>query len=600
MFLSKKSVQKKVALLPIDFTQPWWSLILEQKWLFIIISLITIVVRIFWSISPFLIAKVFEVDTVAACMMLFLTWIFIDCINAYSRQLNTQFQLQCIHSIYHNAHQYLLSIDPRYHVYRSSGAILGKIERAARGYEDLLDQITFEFIPLLVGLITMIITVCQFSLSLGLGISFAFLGMLIFGYYFARYACRPWESGFIDTDDAFKQVAVENLAQIQLVRATFASDYINNKLTDSIETNMRSESNVWMSYIITTFFLNMFYLGTIFCLITMLAWQIQKGITLVVSAVGLVLAYIQSTKELVSITKPLRRYMRGWTAVSDLFAFMPTFGKQTYPVLGGNVQAYSVKDEMITIKAQSISFDYEMAKLFNNHSLILQCEDAQSNKLYGIIGPSGSGKSTLLSILGGQLKPSKGTVMLNAIDIYEVTDFTRRELIALQGQIATNLQGTVKYNLTFGLPHNHGYEDYYLLSIIERIGLTPILANGLETVLGEGGLNLSGGQRQRLNFASLYLRAHYYKPVLILIDEPTSSLDEISEAAITDMIIELAHFAVTLVIAHRLKTVEKAVGLIDLSLLGDEKDIVPYTPAELQQRSSYYCQLIKGKIGFDG
>ena len=94
MFLSKKSVQKKVALLPIDFTQPWWSLILEQKWLFIIISLITIVVRIFWSISPFLIAKVFEVDTVAACMMLFLTWIFIDCINTGRRRQI----LDCAHS----------------------------------------------------------------------------------------------------------------------------------------------------------------------------------------------------------------------------------------------------------------------------------------------------------------------------------------------------------------------------------------------------------------------------------------------------------------------------------------------------------------------
>ena len=87
--------------------------------------------------------------------------------------------------------------------------------------------------------------------------------------------------------------------------------------------------------------------------------------------------------------------------------------------------------------------------------------------------------------------------------------------------------------------------------------------------------------------------------MLILIDEPTSSLDEVSEAAITLMIEELAQSAMTLVIAHRLKTIEKAVGIIDLSLLAHEKNIIAYNPSMLLSHSLYYKQLVRGMVQLD-
>jgi ABC-type multidrug transport system fused ATPase/permease subunit len=600
MFLSKKWLQQKLKLIPIDFTRPWWYLIIDQKWLVVIISLLIIAGQVLWSIAPFLVAYTLQCASPFGVLGLYILWVLVDAGQVYARQLNAQFQLQCIHSIQQSAHQYLLTVDPQYHIHRSSGMILGKIDRAARGYEDLLDQITFDFIPLSVGMIIMVIVLAKYSISLTCGIAFLFLIMIVGGYYFARYTCKPWENGFIKSDDEFRSTSVENLAQVQLVRATFASDYMSDKLTRNIEQNMRCEGSLWLSYTTASFILNMIYLFSIFCLLSVLVWQIKRDMTSVTSAVSLAIAYVQSTKDLVKITKPLRRYMRGWAAVSDLFDFIPHFGKQGYPVLGQSTISSNYYAD-ITIKAADISFDYETAELFNHHTFDLQCAYTQENKLYGIVGPSGSGKTTLLSILGGQLKPQEGTVTINSINIYAVTDAARRQLIALQGQVATTVRGTIKYNMLFGLPQNHGYDDAYLLEILERVGLLSVISahNGLQTMLGEGGLNLSGGQRQRLNFAGLYLRAHHYKPRVILIDEPTSSLDELSEAAITEMIVELARDAVTLVIAHRLKTVEKAVGLIDLSLLDQEKDMRVYTPSALQKRSTYYCELLQGKVPFD-
>ncbi len=600
MSMLRKSLQITTRLLPIDFAKPWWQIIVSQKWLAVGIAALTMAPHVFWSISPFLIAYVFELSSLPLCLAMFAGWFVINLAETAGYNLNSQFQLQIIHSIHQNAHQQLLVIDPRYHTYRSSGAILGKIDRAARGYEELLDQFLLEFSPLFIGLITTIASLAYYSLWLTGIVTCLFAAIVVGGYYFATKAALPFEKNFISSDDAFRATAVENLAQVHLVRATFASDHISDKLTANIKNNMQHEGNLWQSYTYCNLLLRTMYLTALFLVVVVLLWQINQGTMTVVAAIALAIAYLRNTSLLLKTMTPFRRLLRGFTAVRDLFLFMPNFGKQSYPVLSNDDEPIAIF-ETLTITAKGISFDYDTAQLFNNHSLALNCHHQQANKLYGIIGASGSGKTTLLSILGGQLKPVVGSVLINNIDIYSVTDSMRRRLIAMQGQTASTIQGSVKYNLLFGLPNEHGYSDEYLLNILDRVGLLSILnANqGLLTQLGERGLNLSGGQRQRVNFASLYLRAQYYRPPVILIDEPTSSLDEISESSITGMILELAKVSVTLVIAHRLKTVENAVGLIDLSLLSQEKNIEPHSLPELKQRSVYYRQLASGKVYLD-
>lgn len=600
MYIFEKLLHIKSNLLSIDFTKPWWHIIVCQKGLAVAIVMLTMAPNIFWSISPFLIAYIFESTSMLACGAMFTVWLIINFAENLGYRLNAQFQLQIIHSMHQSAHQQLLVVDPRHHTYRSSGAILGKIDRAGRGYEDLLDQLLFEFSPILAGLVTTLVAIAYYSLVLSLAVTCLFTAIIVIGYYFATKISTPMEKRFIGSDDAFRATAVENLAQVHIVRATFASDHISEKLAVNIKKNMQNQGALWLTYTYGNLLLRTIYIVALFAVVLVLLVQIRSGSTTVVSATALAVAFLRNTHLLLRIMGPFRRYMRGFNAVRDLFAFIPTFGKQGYPVLGPN-EEFKTSPKDITIKAENISFDYETAQLFNNHSLSLTSPYGETNRLYGIIGTSGSGKTTLLSILGGQLKPDGGCIKINNIDIYKVNDQTRRRLIAMQGQIASTLQGTVKYNLLFGLPPDHGYSDEFLLTIIDRVGLLNILngKQGLLTQLGERGLNLSGGQCQRVNFASLYLRALFYQPSLLLIDEPTSSLDEISESAITDMIRELAKNSLTLVIAHRLKTVANAKGLIDLSLLSIEKDIKAYSVAELEQRSVYYRQLASGKLGLD-
>jgi ABC-type multidrug transport system fused ATPase/permease subunit len=251
-----------------------------------------------------------------------------------------------------------------------------------------------------------------------------------------------------------------------------------------------------------------------------------------------------------------------------------------------------------SINLKNLHFNYNSkTTVFNDHFMDLTVQESRDNKLYGIIGPSGTGKTTLISILGGQLKPDGGQVLIDQVDVYGVNDSLRKDLIAMQLQTATSLRGELRYNLLYGLPNEKQYEDDYLIQILKNVGLWEIFSekDGLQTLIGEGGLNLSGGQRQRLNFAGLYLRAKYYRPTLILIDEPTSSLDEISEKAITKMINDLGKIAVTMVVAHRLKTLDDTVGIMDSSLLKDEKEMQFYDRRTLREKSHYYRDLMEGK-----
>lgn len=581
----------------IDFAKPWWHVVFRQKILLVLVIVAVLIRDIFWTLEPFLVAKLLEYHNwyffIGACGL----WLLFELDLIVMSILNPRFQLGIIHSLFYSAHQHLLVVDPIYHVRRSSGEVLAKIDRAGRGYEDILDQITFDFAPMIIGVSSMLFVFSHYSLWLAGGVALCISLMVGYAYYFARYGAQKIEKSFIASDDAFKEAAFENLSQIGLVRATFATDYMKNKLKERVDVNSNAEQLVWRSYSFVSRVLMAIYISSLIMLVAFFMMHIDSNSASLAHAIGILLAYITSTRGLIKMVNPMRKFMRGYTAIKDLFAAMEKFGKQTIPIFQGQSVVVS-KESYLAVCAQNLIFGYKDAMVFNEHSFQLEVPLFQKNKLYGIIGPSGVGKTTLFSILGGQLKPIEGTVYINDINIYEVTDTVRRSLIALQGQVATSFKGSVRYNLLFGIPDGHTFDDQYLWYVLERTGLKETFQayRGLDTLLGEGALNISGGQRQRLNFAALYLRAQWYKPTLILIDEPTSSLDEISERAITHMILELAASAITLVIAHRLKTLEQAQGLIDLSLLPYDKTIQVYKPEELKSHSTYYHLLLQGKL----
>lgn len=172
------------------------------------------------------------------------------------------------------------------------------------------------------------------------------------------------------------------------------------------------------------------------------------------------------------------------------------------------------------------------------------------------VGPSGSGKTTLMKLLVGLYRPQEGKILYNGLDENEIDFEDLRKQIGFVTQDTQLFSGTIKENLLFVNPTASEEELQLALDKASCHTLLKRADNGINTVIGEGGLKLSGGEKQRISIARALLR----NPRVLLFDEATSALDSITEEEITETIraISARKEQITLLIAHRLSTIMHA------------------------------------------
>jgi ATP-binding cassette subfamily B protein len=172
------------------------------------------------------------------------------------------------------------------------------------------------------------------------------------------------------------------------------------------------------------------------------------------------------------------------------------------------------------------------------------------------VGPSGSGKSTLMKLLVGLYRPQEGKILYNGLDETEIQFDDLRNQIGFVTQDTNLFSGTIRENLLFSSPKA---TENDLTEALKKASCTNLLAraaDGLDSMIGEGGLKLSGGEKQRISIARALLR----KPRVLIFDEATSSLDSLTEEEITNTIIDISKEKnqITVLIAHRLSTIMHA------------------------------------------
>jgi ATP-binding cassette subfamily B protein/subfamily B ATP-binding cassette protein MsbA len=201
-----------------------------------------------------------------------------------------------------------------------------------------------------------------------------------------------------------------------------------------------------------------------------------------------------------------------------------------------------------------------------------------------IVGPTGAGKTTLLSLLVRFYDPQRGRVLIDGVDVRRLSLASLRSQIALVLQEPMLFAGSVGDNIRYGRLDASMDEVIAAAKAANAHDFISRLPHGYETLVGERGAGLSGGERQRISVARAFLKD---APILVL-DEPTSSIDSKTEAVILDALDRLAVGRTTFMIAHRLSTIRAA----DLIVVLDHGAIVERgTDAELLRKGGLYSQL---------
>ncbi len=180
--------------------------------------------------------------------------------------------------------------------------------------------------------------------------------------------------------------------------------------------------------------------------------------------------------------------------------------------------------------------------------------DVSAGETVAIVGPSGAGKTTLFQLLLRFYDPESGRIRVDGIDIASLDPVELRRHIGLVAQEPVIFGASVADNIRYGRPEASDAEVQEAAEAAAAHGFIQALPQGYETYLGERGVRLSGGQRQRIAIARALLR----DPPVLLLDEATSSLDAESERKVQVALERLMQGRTTLVIAHRLATVQKA------------------------------------------
>ncbi len=202
---------------------------------------------------------------------------------------------------------------------------------------------------------------------------------------------------------------------------------------------------------------------------------------------------------------------------------------------------------------RGVSFSYGGDAVLRDIDLAVKKGD-----MVALVGPSGAGKTTLLNLLPRFYDVTEGAILIDGVDLREVSLASLRAQIAVVTQQTILFNESVRYNVAYGRLEATEAEIVQALKAAQAYDFVMALPLGLDTVIGEQGVRLSGGERQRLAIARALLK----DPPILILDEATSSLDSESEREVQQALDRLIMGRTTLVIAHRLTTVRHAHRLV--------------------------------------
>lgn len=522
--------------------------------------------------SIFLLGRPTFLNLIFLAVLLKLT---ITTINRLSTYASTILSIRLRHHLREIGFRHLLTLPIGYYNRHQSGKIMSKMTRGTEGVRTIINNFGIHFLPTLVTAIISLFIVIHFDWKIGLAASLMFVPY--FYFRFLRFRAiekiekrqnRIWDHEY----GHFWEV----VANIRLVKTFFAENLELKKfhrVVDKLIGNSYRIGRIENRWLVADLFLELttvgiygyaFYLGLI--------GQFTVGtVVLIIQYIDMIKQPLWNLSWIFWDFKYAQIGIRDYLKILDEKPDLTEIEQPLYPTaIRGRVEFQNVWFKYPEKSGQDVF-----------HGLNLTVAPGQ---VVALVGRSGVGKTTIAHLLVRFFDPDRGRVLIDGLDLRDLSFASLHQNIGLVMQENYLFDDTIANNLRYGKPNATKEELEIACRVANAQEFIAKLPKGLDTLIGERGVKLSGGQRQRLSIARTILR----NPRVLILDEATSSLDSHSEMLVQDALWKLIKGRTTIIIAHRLSTVQKADQIL---VLGKKKIIEQGSHQELLKQKGIYASL---------
>jgi ATP-binding cassette, subfamily B, bacterial len=409
---------------------------------------------------------------------------------------------------------------------------------------EVINQFFHDFVPCILQLLVVLgyMLWLNWQLTIATLVLAPVMGIIIgiFGEKLLNYSRRSQ-----NRISNLSALLTEVLSGIRLVQAFAAEEYELERFRQEAAANRQAKYQaekvkafqfVVVGFLLVMTVLFIFFLG---------GWQISLGNLTGKDFVSYITGVALLIDPITHTTSNYNSFKEGQASVDKIFELL-----DIQPEVREKQQAIALESVTGKVEYVGVSFNYKSdVTVINNLSLL-----AHPGETIALVGSSGAGKSTLVNLLPRFYNVDQGQILIDGVNIQDVTLKSLRQQIGIVPQETTLFSGTIAQNIAFGKTNLELKDIETAAKIANAHQFISELSQGYFTYVGERGVNLSGGQRQRIAIA----RAILLNPRILILDEATSALDSESEALVQEALERIMRDRTVFVIAHRLATVRRA------------------------------------------
>ena len=480
-----------------------------------------------------------------------------------------------MHRLRNRLFHHILGLQVRFFQQQSTGKLVTRLTNDVQNMHEMFTSVLVTLFNDLLKLTGILVALYLMNVRLAMLMTVFLPASLTVTLVFSRLARERFRAirRQLARLNSFMQEAVANMAIIQIYgrEQKIIADY--TRLCDGYLQRTFAQIRLFAGFFPLTEFMGA-------TAVALILWYgggevVQRQLTL-----GQLVAFLSYMR---LFFQPLRELSQKYSIVQSAMAS----AERIFQILDTNAvlpivePVYSPKKIRGAVRFAEVGFSYgKDAPVLHNLTFTLA-----PGKVSALVGSTGSGKSTLAGLLVRFYDPDTGTIFLDDVDLRRYPLPVLRTLVGIIMQEVFLLPATVRENITAGSDISANEID----NLVEKTGLAELvrrLPAGLDTVIGEGGVELSAGEKQLISFVRVLAR----KPGLLIFDEATAAIDTEGENILEQAVEQGFHGRTVLVIAHRLSTVRRA----DHILVMDQGRIAEQgTHAALLEQNGLYAQLVR-------